>query len=170
MRWGSPAVSLPSPRTFASLGFWPMIKLCPEGSPLMEGRETSKAFSGQMVLEWQIRTQVALKIQPIFSTWHLLGSGSENASNKQNENFHSIIVLKTQRLPKKKGSPQIQGQLLLHDICQIFHLHGDRARKAGLGPSEGQSWISIVFHGWRYRVIWRFSIKMHMGAIGVKQG
>lgn len=150
MRRGSPAVSLPSPRTFASLGFWPMIKLCPEGRPLMEERETSKAFSGHMVLEWQIRTQVPLKIQPVFSTWHLLSSGPESTSNKQNEIFHSPIVLKTQRLPKKKGSPQIQGQLLPHDICQIFHLRGDRTRKARLWTSEGQLWISAVFHEWRY--------------------
>lgn len=104
MRRGSPAVSLPSPRTFASLGFWPMIKLCPEGRPLMEERETSKAFSGHMVLQWQIRTQVPLKIQPVFSTWHLLSSGPESTSNKQNEIFHSPIVLKTKAPQEERAA------------------------------------------------------------------
>lgn len=44
-----------------------------------------------------------LKTPPVFSTGHLLCSGSERSSKKQTEIFHSLTALRKQRLLKKKG-------------------------------------------------------------------
>lgn len=140
---------LPSPSPFASLGLWLMIKLCPEGRSLMEERETSKAFSGHMALEWQIGTQVALKYNQFspHDICSVLGLGMLLVSRVKS----SVVplCLKNKTSPRRKGLPHTQGQHCPHDICQILNFLGDRARRAGVGTSEEQSWTSTVFHGWR---------------------
>lgn len=147
-----------------------MIKLCPKGRPLMEERENSKAFSNHMVLECQIKTQVALKTQPIFSTWHdicwVLGLRMYLISRVKSSTVPPC--LKTKAPQEERACLKHKASSRLVKFARVWNSMGTKSGKMDWGTSAGQSWI-CSFSWLKIQRPARFLIKIHMWGMGINQ-